>query len=710
MRRSRISVVALPLVLPLIIAALCPAQTLPAFRWIKELDASGVDLFASLGTDSQGNIYVAGSTSSATFPVLNAAQPHLASSGGHNAFVAKLDPSGDLLYSTYFGGSGDDLVVAMAVDPAGHVSVTGSTSSPNFPTTPGTYATTTPSLAPYTSTSFLFRLNPDGSLAWSTYFPASSSTVNAIALDSTGTVYLSGYTSGGLPVTPGAYQSTCACGATSNGFFSIPFTDAFLTRFDARGSKLLFSTYLGVPGAAARALAIAPDASAYIGSTNVFGYSGPSDGIFHLDSSGSTLLGQVSLPLDDNGAAAMALAPDGSLYFAAAFFSLGPSAFTPPPGGFQPGPGPGFTLPYQGNGNSPATAVIHLDPTLQTILAGTYFDSPYGNSIDTLALGSAGNVYIGGYTSPRSLPTRTPLAQGFSYSVPGEGLTQTGFVAELTGDLSTLTFSSFFGDNETFGVGSLAVSPDGSVILGGMTASPNNVWINSLSITPPPALRLDAIENAASHLTDAISPGETILVTGAGFTPGAQLQIDGVAVSPLTVTSSAINAVVPPTLSGTYAAVQVTSGGALSNQVLSAVTPASPGLFSADSTGTGQGYILNADGTLNTPANPAATGSRITIYATGVGPLSFTDGYAVTQYPVSVFIDGFYCNGVSAVAGPVAGFPGNVYQLTVYVPNPADLIANNPDLKNFTFPLLDGIQLRIDNNLSQYGLAISIAP
>jgi uncharacterized protein (TIGR03437 family) len=114
--------------------------------------------------------------------------------------------------------------------------------------------------------------------------------------------------------------------------------------------------------------------------------------------------------------------------------------------------------------------------------------------------------------------------------------------------------------------------------------------------------------------------------------------------------------------------------------VLVAVAAASPGPFAADGSGIGQGYILNKDGTLNAPSNPAAPGDRITIYATGAGLVSFTGSYAVTQYPVSVFIDGFHCDGVAAAMGPVAGFPGDVYQVTVYVPDAATMVASNPNL------------------------------
>ena len=81
----------------------------------------------------------------------------------------------------------------------------------------------------------------------------------------------------------------------------------------------------------------------------------------------------------------------------------------------------------------------------------------------------------------------------------------------------------------------------------------------------------------------------------------------------------------------------------------------------------------------------------------------------MTEFPVNVFIDGFYANGVAARMGPFEGFRGSVYQITVYVPNPASLVANNPDLKNFTFPPLVGVVMQIDGASSQNGISISIS-
>src|ERR1700733_454796 len=164
----------------LAVAPFCFAQTFPAFNWIQEVDGSGSDTFAGMGTDAQGNVYIVGSTSSATFPVKAAAQGHLAGPLG-NCFVTKLDPAGNIVYSTYFGGIGGDTATAVAVDAAGSVYVTGTTNSINFPTTKGAYlapvgALGLPGLPFPLNGSFVFKLNPDGSVGYWASFTASSST------------------------------------------------------------------------------------------------------------------------------------------------------------------------------------------------------------------------------------------------------------------------------------------------------------------------------------------------------------------------------------------------------------------------------------------------------------------------------------------------------------------------------------------------------
>jgi uncharacterized protein (TIGR03437 family) len=612
---------------------------------------------------------------------------YVAVSGTQDVYVTKLDPSGNVVYSTYFGGSADDNASAMTVDASGNVYVTGTTTSLDFPVTKGTYSSK--------GSSFLFRLNPDGSVGYSTYF-ASSVTPVAIAVDGAGSAYLAGTAGGNLPVTPGAYQSTCNCAPISTGFLTIIVVSGFTAKFDSTGSNLLYSTYIGGTNeleSVVNTLALASDGTAYVAGQN---------GIYHLNGTGTALLSS-SPPIVN--ARAMTVAADGSVYLA------GPPGVSSHPfqttaGAFQPAGAFPAALPGQ-VGLSPATAIARMDAPLANVLAATYFGGAY-DQINVMTLDQAGNLYVAGSTGPQGLPTRTPLQGGFAGN--------TGFLSELTGDLSSLLFSSYFGDNELFSVQGLAASPNGSVVIGGATGQANaaglgpmNVYVNSLTLTPPPALRIDAVVNAASLLDTPLSAGETIVVRGAGFGSDTQLTIGTDVVPALSMTSTTITAVVPQTVPMVAAQVQVQSGGVRSNQVLVPVNASAPGVFSQNVSGYGQGYILNKDGTLNTPSNPAATGDRITIFATGVGPVSFTQGYAVTQFPVDIYIDGFYANGVSAVMTPVDGLPGSVYQITVLVPKPSDLAANNPDLKNFRFPPLVGLIMRINGVNSQNGIALSIA-
>lgn len=692
-----------------------PAQSNPAYRWVKELAGTGQEVLSGLGTDAAGNIYVVGSTRSSAFPVQLAIQDHNASPGRFDIFITKLDPDGKVLYSTYFGGNADDQPTAMAVDSAGNVYITGITYSTDFPSSKGAWRVSPPTAGPYgyQGASFVMRMNPDGSLGYSTFFTSTASQPNALAVDAGGSVYISGAANfpNDLPVTPGAYQSVCQCGIQPGGLFavprntkpnlSIPYTDSFLARFDATGSNLVFATYLGkadqvIGSKSGRALAVGADGSAYVVA---------SQGVFRLNASGSALLGSYRPPFAPLDPQVLTLASDGSAYIAGTVFPNG--AFQSTSGAFGAHPPQIAALPSQGGGT--LSGIMRLDANLTSVVAASYFGSPYGTGEVGIATDAAGNLYLGGNTAPRGLPTVTPLAQGF-------GSPNTGYVAKISGDLTALLFSGYFGDNENFSVGGVAIGRDGALILAGATilpgaapGPPGNVWLNSLSVSGPPALRVDSVVNAASLQSDPLSGGETIMVRGTGFTSTSRVLIGDTPVSILTADANSITGSVPKDLSGSYAFVQVQAGTASSNSVLVPVASTSPGLFSQDGTGYGQGYILNPDGTLNSPSHPANYGDRITIFATGVGPVTFINGYAQTDTPVIAQVDGFYCNGVAAIMGPVAGFPGDVYQLTVYVPTHAQIVAVNPDLANFKLPAQSSMVLRIGPGSSQNWLAISIA-
>lgn len=619
-------------------------------------------------------VTVVGPASGPIFTTLVFANGHLYAGGnaGADVFVVKLDPAGNLVYSTYFGGGGYDGALTMAVDPAGDVFVTGTTVSTDFPVSSGAYSST--------GQAFLFKLNPDGSLGYSTRFPQLA---YSIAVDSAGSAYISGRTTGGLPTTPGAYRTTCCIQP-----HSIPvgppilIEDAFVTKFDPAGSSLMYSTYLGFSASATDpVMAGAPDATAYV--------AGPA-GIVHLNSTGTALLANVPPFV---AALAIAVAPDGGVYLAG---TPGTTQFSPTVGAFQSGLPVIPFLPGQGSGF--ASAIVKMDAQLSHVLASTYFSGPYGDTIFTMALDPASNVYVGGRTAPRGLPTRTPFVEAFG---PSSG---TGFVSELSPDLSTLLFSTYLGDKRQFSVGSSAIGTAGSVVVGGSSGD-GNIFVNSIAPTAPAPLRIDSVVNAASFLGGPISPGETIAIRGSGFTADAQVTIGGNSVTPIAVTTASITAVVPDALALGDALVAVQSSGARSNQVLVPVAAASPGLLSVDGSGLGQGYILNHDLTLNSQSNPAHPGEEITIAASGAGPLTFVDGYAVTAAPANVFVDGFYADGVSATVQSLAGFPAPLYVLSIIVPD----LSQHPGLGGFHYPPQVGVVLEIAGQRSQNGLYIWIA-
>jgi hypothetical protein len=195
------------------------------------LGGSNSEESKAIQVDAAGNVYVAGFTTSTDFPTANAVQP--SSGGSGDGFLAKLNPSGSaLVYSTYWGGNSRDSIEGLAVESSsGIAAVGGNTDSPNFPTTPGAFQ------PPNTvgGTAFVAKYSPTGAVQFASLFSGSASAhLDSVAIDSSGSVYATGYTSSEtFPVTPGAYRVTM-----SN-------TDTFVTKFLPNGSGLAFSTFLG---------------------------------------------------------------------------------------------------------------------------------------------------------------------------------------------------------------------------------------------------------------------------------------------------------------------------------------------------------------------------------------------------------------------------------------------------------------------------------
>ncbi len=202
------------------------------------LGGDNFDNGTAIAADSNGNVYVTGVTgsvlNSAEFPTTAGAFDTTFNGGSlGDAFVSKFSADGStLLYSTYLGGSNDDNGRGIAVDSLGRAYVTGVTASVDFPVTAGAYDETLGSLDAY-----VVRLSADGSaLEYGTFLGGIGiDEGRAIAVDSNFSAYVTGKSrSNDFPVTTGVVQGSRAGG-----------DDAYVTKFNADGTGLVYSTFLG---------------------------------------------------------------------------------------------------------------------------------------------------------------------------------------------------------------------------------------------------------------------------------------------------------------------------------------------------------------------------------------------------------------------------------------------------------------------------------
>jgi WD40 repeat protein len=185
------------------------------------------DVTLGLAVDALGNAYLSGSTNSNDFPTAHAFQPTFGG-GNVDAFVAVLNASGTgLVYSTYLGGSGNDVGNGIAVDSSGNAYITGDTSSPNFPTN----AAFQPNLGG-TRSAFVVKLDSSGTMIYSTFLGGTDvSFGTGISVDTSGNAYVAGTAGAGFPLV--------------NPLQSPNSSSSFIAKLNASGSALLFSTYFG---------------------------------------------------------------------------------------------------------------------------------------------------------------------------------------------------------------------------------------------------------------------------------------------------------------------------------------------------------------------------------------------------------------------------------------------------------------------------------
>jgi hypothetical protein len=348
---------------------------------------NGFDVPAGIVVDTLGEAYIAGSTTSQNFPVVNAYQAaalaNQAGLYGNYGFVTKFSADGSgLIYSTYLAGNSNvaqdcgnpcwpapyTAVAALAVDANGSAYITGTTNTYNFPATSGAYLTSN-STQQDATIGFVSKLGTSGSLDYSTYFYGSSGNpiaVGAIAVDGSGSAYITGTVSsdGTFPIT-----STSIC---DPGMYGFGCSYAFVTKFDATASALLYSTFLGPNNyASPQSIALDVNNNAYVllGTfSNLYGaqngiesYTNGKDMLLvEIDTSATTQLFATYLGANGNDSpSGMALDANGSMYLAG---STNSTDFPVTTGAFQTllrGNADGFVMKI-GASDAPA---VSLNPT-----------------------------------------------------------------------------------------------------------------------------------------------------------------------------------------------------------------------------------------------------------------------------------------------------------------------------------------------------------
>jgi hypothetical protein len=420
----------------------------PVLVYSTYLGGSFDDRGLGIAVDTAGNCYVTGYTYSTDFPTQDPLYPNNA--GDIDAFVTRLNPAGDaLIYSTYLGGSNSDYGWGIVVDATGNCYVTGFTASSDFPTQDPLFASNSGS-----ADAFVTSLSPAGdALVYSTYLGGSDYDYGyGIAVDATGNCYVTGFTySTDFPTQDPLF-------ASNSGSY-----DAFVTSLSPAGDALIYSTYLG-GSSYDKGYGIAVDAT---GNCYVTGFTDSTDFptqdplypnnagdidafVTSLSPAGdafvySTYLGGGG---DDRGWG-IAVDATGNCYVTGYTYSTDFPTQDPL---------------YPNNAGSRDVFVTSLSPAGDALVYSTYLggsSSDYGSGI---AVDTAGNCYVTGFTYSTDFPTQDPLYPNNTGDIDA-------FVTRLNPAGDALIYSTYLGgSNSDYGWG-IAVDATGNCYVTGYTDS-----------------------------------------------------------------------------------------------------------------------------------------------------------------------------------------------------------------------------------------------
>jgi len=624
------------------------------------------------------------------------------------AFVVKWDPTGSrILYSTFVGGDRTS-ISGLKADAQGNVTLTGTTYSPDFPSTKK-LGNTSPTGSP---SAFVTRLSPDGTkLVYSLVVGGSKGVLaSGLTLDSSGVAYVVGQTqSADFPTTPNAAQPTLpttACTRPQTGFFLFPNTGihTFAGKLSANGTGFDYATFLtGSCGSAGQGIVVDSTGQVVVsGSTtspdfpvSANAYQGAFPGPPELTSPPNAFNAGFVTRLSAAGDKIITSTYVGGGYLtqasALALDAAGNVAVTGLASKILPGGTPGAyqttsvdrCVPTISIGPAPPPSgtydayVLKLDPTLSTARFLTYLGGGCSDSAFGIALDSTGNVWVNGLTASADFPLKAPFQ--------GQGLSA-GFVSELSADGSQLLFSS-----STDGT-SLAIDPSGAVYMAG-SGNLNGTSAELIKINPTtnPAVQIDRIQPVngfppalilPNSFGTAVAPGELLRITGRNLGPATKangqldasgrlpfslantkVSFDGIPAPLISVQDAEIVCFAPFEISR-VAQVSVETGGQKSNAVRVGVANTDPQILS----------IANQDGTPNSAEHPAQPGSVIVIYASGLGltrPLS-VDGLTNSTVTTTPLVDVTIFLPTTSVrpqfVGSAPGLIAGVVQINVAIP------------------------------------------
>jgi Beta-propeller repeat/Cep192 domain 4/Abnormal spindle-like microcephaly-assoc'd, ASPM-SPD-2-Hydin/HYDIN/CFA65/VesB-like, Ig-like domain len=573
----------------------------PVLDYSTYLGGTTGDEVDGIAVDSAGDAYVVGTTFSTDFPAtMGVFQPKFgggtcAGRACYDVFVAKVNPAGGaLVYATYLGGTNDDTPTGIAIDAAGNAFVVGTTSSTDFPTTPGAFQTALNG----SSNLFVTELAPDAaSLVYSTYLGGTGTdTGGGIAVDSAENAYVTGSTNSvDFPVANGAFQSTLAGG-----------TDALFTKVAAGGASLLYSSYLGGSGAdSGSGVAVDGLGMMYLtGSTSSTDFplagaiqstlGGGTDAfVTRVAASGSKLSYSTYLggAKDDSGVAIAVT----SQYEAFVVGTTASSNF-PTHSAIQPTLGGGKDI-----------FVSAINPTGTAMGYSTYLGGSGDDSGGGIAVDSSANAYIAGQTNSADFPLVNAIQQGFAG--PDASLT------ELKSSGTKILFSSYFGGANSDTANGIGLDGAKNIYIGGGTQS-TDLPISSgafLTTTQAGITKGYVAKILPADSAAAILASTSLTFTGQSTGTISQPQVvklSNEGSGSLTITNVAING----DFSQTNSCGSVVAGGTACALDIS---------FSPTARGNRKGTVTISDNAANSPQKIALSGTGIVVGVT-LSPQSLT--------------------------------------------------------------------------------------